>query len=156
MKKEFKIRKILGNKYHLSTEYGGENCEITKWVLFKRYENADPIYWSADNKPIMSSDTHTLDDLYEYAKKHKKINFELFYTRLRVYFAFIIVIVAMANIFINSRTLRTIILTSDVIIIISSIIQFVVVNKNHKVDMLETEENYKRFKDNLKKDKESL
>ena len=144
MEKEFKIRKILGNKYHLSTEYGGENCELTKWVLFKKYENGDPIYWSADNKPIMSSDTHTLDELYEYAKKHKKINFELFYSKLRTYFAFIICIIAIANIFINSTTLRTIVLTSGVIIILSSIIQFVIVNKNHKVNMLEIEENYKR------------
>ena len=149
MEKMNKIRKLLGRRFHLSTEYGGENCELMQWKLFKNYENGDPIYWSDDNKAIMSSGTHTIDDLYKFAKSHKKYDVERFILRMNTIILLIMVLVSFANIFINSVIIRTIVLTCDAILMLWLGAVTYVSNKNWKVDKLEMQENWKRRREEL-------
>lgn len=146
MKNIGKIRKLLGNRYHLSVEYNVENCEKIHWVLFKKYDNCDPIYWSLDNKPIMNSDDNTEEELYEFVKKHKKIDIENINRQIRTILIYLVLLLFLINVFfINSKIITTIVLTSDAIFLLLMIIDFIMFNKNHKVDMLEITENIKRF-----------
>ena len=149
MKKMNKIRKLLGRRFHLSTEYAGENCELTQWKLFKKYENGDPIYWSDDNKEIMSSAKHTIDDLYVFAKTHKKYDIERFILRMNLIIFIILLFVSIANVFINSVIIRTIILTCDFILMLWLGAVSYVSNKNYKVDCRELIENWKRHLEQL-------
>ena len=145
MKNENKIRRMLGRGYHLSTTYGGEDVELTKWVLFKQYDNADPIYWSDDNQPIMSSDTHTFDELYEYAKKHKRFDIALSWLTLNLIMSYTILGIAIINIIVNSPFLKSVILTSNIFQIIHIIAYSIISKRNHKINMLEISENFERL-----------
>jgi len=154
MKNIGKIRNLLGNRYHLSVEYNGINCEKIHWVLFKKYDNCDPIYWSSDNKPIMNSDDNTEEELYEFAKKHKKIDVENINRQIRTILIYLILLLSLINVFfINSKIITIIVLTSDAIFLLLMIIDFIIFNKNYKVDMLEITENIKRFEKYLESNK---
>lgn len=66
LKNESKIRKYLGKNYHLHTRFpSGE------WLLYKKYTSWRD-YISEENKPIMTNETHTEEDLLKFAKKHRK------------------------------------------------------------------------------------
>ncbi len=65
-----KIIKLLGSDYRLSLKYDGS----IKWILFKKYIDSE-IYFSEDNKPIMSSKQNSLNELLDFAKKHHKWNY---------------------------------------------------------------------------------
>lgn len=149
MGREKQIRKLLGNRFHLSTEYGGENCELTNWKLFRRYENSDPIYWSEDNKAIMRAEENTLEDLYNFAKAHRKYDLERIMTRMNLCAFIILLIMSVANVFIQSKIISTIILTSDIILLSWLGVACFVSNRNFKVDCLEMNENWKRHTEDL-------
>ena len=157
-KKINEIRRLLGRKYHLSVECGidvecgaNERIEITKWALFKNYENADPIYWSNDNKAIMKSETHSLEDLYKFAKSHKRYDVEKCVSKMNIIIFGILFVVSIANVFINSVVIRTIILTSDVLLLLWLAVVSYISDKNWKVDRLEMQENWqKRYEEIFK------
>lgn len=70
--KEFsKIREQLGREYHLGVSW--KPNEIT-WALYRNYDDPE-IYFSKDNKAIMTSATHSYEDLEKFAKEHKKYNY---------------------------------------------------------------------------------
>lgn len=143
--KEKEIRKLLGNRYHLGVTYDGK---ITTWSLFKKYENGDLIYYSNDNKAIMTSETHTVEELYEFAKKHHKIDEHFFMSRLNITIACINIILIIINIiFLKSDIIRGIIFGVDIIIVIDCMVAHIIWNKNWNVGMLELEENIKRLRD---------
>lgn len=73
-KKIEKIRKNLGNDFHLGMKVdldNEENWYITEWKLFEEYDNPE-VYFSKDNTPLMDSESNTLDELYDFSKKVKK------------------------------------------------------------------------------------
>lgn len=136
--KERKIRKLLGNEYHLCSHYEGLNLE--KWFLFKNYKNPK-IYFNNINKPIMTSETNTIDDLYEFAKNHHKIDVTKSILMFNTIICFISMIVLTLNIiFFKNDFVRYFVLGIDFAVIIIDIVIYVVSNHNFDVDMLEHKE----------------
>lgn len=137
--KENKIRKLLGNEYHLCTHYD-EDLNLKYWVLHRHYK--DPkIYFSDLNKPIMTSDNSTIDDLYEFAKKHHKIDVTKSILMVNTIICFFSMIVLTLNIiFFNNDFIRYFILGMDIAIIIIDIVIYKARNHNFDVDMLELKE----------------
>lgn len=142
MKKINKIRKMLGDRYHLSVESNG--VEIINWVLFKNYSNGDPIYWSKDNRSIMRSEENTLEDLYKFAKTHQKLDLDKVILRVSLWILTVALIICIINFYFHSNILRTIIWTIDAMVILIDAVVHIVFNKNFKVDMRELNENWIR------------
>lgn len=150
MNKEKEIRKLIGDRYHL---YVGYSPDKTEWKLFKKYENGDSIYYSDDNKAIMTSETHTEEDLYKFAKSHHKIDFYKSNCKLRNVLLAMVVIISITNIFIGLRTLNIIVLTADFILLTQMTCDYFIWDKNWKVDMLELKENFERLREKTKNKK---
>ena len=131
MKNESKIRRLLGNDYHLFVSY--DNDEV-KWLLFKNYDNPK-VYFSKDNEAIMSSETHTEEELLKYAKEHHNINEHCIMNSTRCIMLIITLILATVNIFLHDVVLRTIILSVNTVFMIEIIISELVYNHNHNVKM---------------------
>lgn len=143
MKLERKIRELLGNDYHLFTKYS-DNLDIEEWHLHRNYKDAK-IYLSEDNKEIMSSENHTLEDLYDFAKKHHRISIAPTFSKIIVYIMIGIMILCALNIiFWHNKYISTFVLGFDIAIIIADIILFTLDNKNFDVDMLELNEYFER------------
>lgn len=142
MNKEFnKIRKLLGNEYHL---YESISINGIKWVLYKRYKDSK-VYFSKDNEPIMSSDTHTLEQLKEYAKTHHKVDFGVIISKIYIIIATINLISMVLNSFIiKSKFINGLNNGISLIIIISCLVDYYVLNKNYKVDHLENIEMFRK------------
>ena len=144
--KESKIRKLLGNEYHLCSHYEGLNLE--KWYLFKKYKNPK-IYFNDINKPVMTSESNTIDDLYEFAKKHHKIDVTKSILMVNTIICFVSMIVLALNIiFFNNDFIRYFILGIDIAIIIIDIVIYKVNNHNFDVDMLEYKEMLRDINEN--------
>lgn len=138
LKESKKVRKLLGNKFHLCEK--GDN----EWLLFRRYENGDKIYFSEDNKAIMTSETYTYADLLEFAKKHKKIDVSKTITSGSVFYAWIWFFINLINLFfIHSDILTIITITTVYTVIFVDVVNHIIYMKNSKVDLLELEENFK-------------
>ena len=154
MEKINKIRKMLGDRYHLSVTSNG--IEITEWVLFKNYTNGDPIYWSDDNKAIMRSEENTLEDLYKFAKTHQKLDLGKIILNANFWILTVALIICFINFYFHSDILRTIIFTIYVMVILIDAIVHIVFNKNFKVDMRELNENWiRRMKEIRTKQKDN-
>lgn len=140
-KKELKIRKLLGYEdYHLYSENDFEN-----WKLFKKYKNFER-YISNENKPIMTSETHTIDDLYKFAKKHHKIDESKGTSTTLITIAFINLFIAIVNLFLKINYIRGFIMGINLTILIISFTKLIIADKNMKVFDLECEEEFERFK----------
>ena len=137
--KEKNIIKLLGNEYHLCTHYD-EELNLKYWVLHRHYK--DPkIYFSDLNKPIMTSDDSTIDDLYNFAKKHHKINIQRAAVMVNLIITYICLIILILNSFIfNSDFIRYFVLGMDIEIIIINLVLWKFDNHNFNVDMLELKE----------------
>ena len=139
-----KIRKLLGNRFHLCVKLGSDMKSIEEWHLFKRYDDAK-VYFSEDNEEIMSSKTHTIEILYDFAKKHHKIDEHQAICKLIIgmlWAAFAVVLLNM--IFWDSDSVRAIVITIDFVCILINVVMHFIWNKNWKVDMYELDENYKQ------------
>ncbi len=137
-----KIRKILGDEYHLSAFVGLE--EVKYWVLYKKYRDSK-IYYSEDNKPIMASDNNSLDELYDFAKKHHKIDEHIVLNLVDVVIALITLVLVVVNgFFIKSELLRGVFLGVDLLMWINVVVGHIIYKKNQKVDFLETIEYIER------------
>ena len=142
-KEERKIRKLLGNRFHLCIKYN-ENLEIDEWHLFRNYDDSK-IYFSEDNNEIMSNETNTIEDLMEFAKKHHKIDEHKVIQELIIVIAYFTVIFAILNCFLwKNVIISTTIMAIDLTIILISVVGAIIWDKNWKVDMMELDENYKK------------
>lgn len=147
MKNEKEIRKLLGNDYHLSIEM--KDGEIMQWVLFKNYKDS-AVYFSEDNKAIMRSGINTEEELYEFAKKHHRLDFQKVNSKVRLVLLLGFLVLSLVNaIFVHNTTISTFILSCDLILIIWSVADFHCYNHNWKIDMLELEESFERRKKEL-------
>lgn len=145
LNKQGEIRKLLGDRYHLHVSWEEDKIE---WTLYKKYENGDNIYYSADNKAIMTSETHTEKELYQFAKSHHKIDLHNSNRKLRLMIFVIVFILCFINFFVKDNfIIDTIIFTADTILLIWMTHEHLIWNKNWKVDMLELKENFKRLRD---------
>ena len=100
MKNEFKIREMLDiKKYHLCTSNTGD------WWLYRKYDDMEK-YFSPDNKPIMTSKTHTEKDLLKFAKEHRIIDLMRINITIRLLLVCINMIICVASIILNNNFLR--------------------------------------------------
>lgn len=135
MDKYSKIRKLLGKDYHLSVTCNFEGPD--DWALFKKY-NDPKIYFSKDNDPIMTSEENTIEDLLAFAKQHHKIDEHFALSYFRIAMLSLAVILAIVNCFINSSIVRTIIYTTDILLLIECFISNKIWDKNFEVEKRET------------------
>lgn len=145
MKREQEIRKLLGNDYHLSIETDGK--ELKRWILFKKYKDTD-VYFSKDNKPIMSSEENTEEELYEFAKKHHRLDYREVEGRVIIISLICVFILSIINIFIDG-VLSEFIFISDFWLLIWMFVNHRIFNNNWEVDMLEVKENIYRHNKKL-------
>lgn len=133
LKNEWKIRKWLGNAYHLFTDDKGN------WKLFKKYNDFDK-YMNEKNKPLMTNENNTEDDLYKLAKKnkkYKKLNQDkaLFITILII--LWLAVVLSLINFKIDSEFIRGFVFGVDLLAISISIVRFNIIDHNLKISMKE-------------------
>lgn len=142
MKKEKKIRQILDYKeYHLHTSIKFElNEKITTWKLFKKYNG-----WISDgSEPIMTSETHTEEELLEFAKKHKKY-YLVDITRMLLIIPIVTFIMSIINMCVNNDVFRGIVWGLEIATILILIIEIFIVMRNDKVQKLEFKEYLERI-----------
>lgn len=146
MKNEKEIRKLLGKDYHLSIETDGREL---KWILFKNYKDTD-VYLSKDNKPIMSSEENTEEELYEFAKKHHRLDYREVEDRAIRISLICVFILSIINIFIDGVLLEFV-LISDFWLLIWMFVNHKIFINNWKVDTLELHENFQKRKKEISK-----
>ena len=135
-KKYNKIRKYLGNDYHLCEEYPSG-----KWKLFLKYDG----YLNDGSGPIMTSDDYTYEDLYKFAKKHREYDSQQIVFMVLFITSLILIGVSILNVFIHSVYLRGFLNGADFIIILTCITYMFVGKHNCFVLSLKIEERIKRI-----------
>lgn len=145
MEKDYsKVRKLLGDNYHLKMEYKDKKVS---WLLFRKYD--DPkIYFSKDNRPIMTSETNTYKELLEYAKKHKKYNLgRILLVQFMVVNSFLLIL-SIINIFIKNIGIRYFLLGANFITLLTLLTITIINKKNFNVIVNEHNEYLEWLKDN--------
>lgn len=141
MKNEYKIRKWLGNRYHLNVSLSGNHLENVEWKLFRKY----PGYLTDGSEAIMTSETNTDEELYKFAKKHRQFDTERCITKLLVLNAFLGMILSVINIYFDNENLRMFFYGIEFVIFTTTIPMFFICNHNFKVDELELKELFKEI-----------
>lgn len=136
MKKEFEIRRMLGENYHLSTEYGcyDDDYKIIKWVLFEKFDNPK-VYFSDDNKAIMSSDTHTWEELEKFAKENRNYDFRDVMKTIVIIEEVLCGINIVGILLCFNNFVKGFIIGSIISIVFIDLIIFIMQDHNHKVKM---------------------
>lgn len=123
-----KIRRLLDySRYHLFEDSNGS------WKLFRKFED----YPFDKMGPIMTSEDYTYEDLLKFAKSHKKYDLRSTSRSLIVWIALIL---CWVNIF--TKGLSLLILGLDLAFFIVLIYDCIEMNRNHKVTMMELEEDF--------------
>lgn len=99
LKKEKKIRKLLGERFHLYVDNHGN------WKLFRKYSDLE-IYLSNENTEIMNSENNSEKELLKFAKKNRKYNVEKSITTITLVILWLAAGLAFINIFISSEVIR--------------------------------------------------
>lgn len=143
MKKDtFKIRRMLGENYHLFEEckWNEDKLEET-WKVYAKYSG----WIDDDSKPIMTSETHTYEDLYKFAKERNVWDCDLMIGKVSMIIMTIILIIAVLNLFWNNAELRGAIWGINIFGIIISITRLVISNHNWKISKLKFKERMKKY-----------
>lgn len=147
MKNEYKIRKWLGNRYHLNVSLSGNHLENVEWRLFRKYDG-----WINDgSKAIMTNETHSEEELYKFAKKHRQFDEGKCMIRIIQINAFLAMILSIINIYFNSEKLKIFFFGMEFVIITTAISMFFIYNYNLKVDKLELKELFKKLEEKCEK-----
>lgn len=143
-----KVRRLLDyKKYHLFEKYNGIDSE---WELYEKYET-----WMEDgSKPIMTSETHTEEDLIKFAKEHRTYKF-IDISKILVIISFANLIILILGTVLKNDYLKTLVTGSNLCIILVSIIVGIMNYKNSKVYYLELKAKFRREKERLVKCYES-
>lgn len=155
LKNEYKIRRWLGDRYLLNTEitFKKDKTKIEKWKLFRVYPG-----WMEDNsKAIMTSETHTDKELMKFAKKHRKYDLSMLDNITFIIIAWLNLVLVIFNIFIKNKYLAGFYWGINFLIIITSIVKLIFIEKNSKVTNLEFKERMDIFlkKENIKDERKN-
>lgn len=154
-KDEYKIRRWLGDRYNLNTEitFKEDKTKIEKWKLFRVYPG-----WMEDNSgAIMTSETHTDDDLIKFAKKHRKYDLSMVDNTIFVIMSYLNFFTIILNVWIKNKYLAGFYWGINFLIIITSIVKLIFIEKNSKVTNLEFKERMDIFlkKENIKDERKN-
>lgn len=143
-----KVRRLLDyKKYHLYEEYNGID---SKWKLFEKYET----WMEDDSKSIMTSETHTEEDLIKFAKEHRTYKF-VDICKVLVIISLVNLAILILGIVTKNGYLRNLVTGSNLCIILLSIIVGIMDTKNFKVNCLELKAKIRREKERWNKKYES-
>ncbi len=132
MKKELKIRRLLGNNYHLWVNLKEDGA--CKWELYRKYSDKD-LYFSKFNKAIMTSEDSTEKDLLKFAKKNREYDYSEIDGHINLAIAWINFILAIINIFFSNYTMKIIILSTCVHTLIKAFTGMYVTDKKFNNNM---------------------
>lgn len=138
----WKIRRMLGENYHLCEELKWNEDKLEEaWRLYEKHRD-----WLEDgSKPIMTSETHTYEDLYKFAKEHRVWNCDLVVGKVSMVVLIIILVIAILNCFWNNKILMGFIWGINVFSIILSTTRLIVSNHNWKITQLKYKEHWERI-----------
>lgn len=136
LKKEKKIRKLLGERFHLHVDNHGN------WKLFRKYNDLE-IYFSNENTEIMNSEDNSEKELLKFAKKNRKYNVEKSITNITSVILWLAAGLAFVNIFISSEIVRGFILGIDLLAVCQVLIKSIVKEHNFNQTNKDLEEEIK-------------
>ena len=140
LKNEYKIRRMLDyKKYHLLT---GDKM----WALYRKYEDFD-LYMSPDNKPIMTSETHSEKDLLKFAKEHYIYNFAISASLFRIFLCIINLLLGLIAFRLKNDILIGVTYGINIVVILSGIFELFISIRNYKIEMKEIKEKIKAMRD---------
>lgn len=116
LKKENKIRKLLGERFHLYVDNHGN------WKLFRKYSDLE-IYLSNENTEIMNSENNSEKELLKFAKKNRKYNVEKSITTITLVILWLAAGLAFINIFISSEVIRGFVFGIDLLAVCQTLIK---------------------------------
>ncbi len=132
-----KVRRLLDyKKYHLCEEYNGID---SKWKLYEKYETR----MEDGSGPIMTSETHTEEDLIKFAKEHRTYKF-IDISKTLVIISFVNLAILILGIMLKNEYLQALVTGSNLCIILMSVVVRFMDSRNFKVDFLETKARIKR------------
>lgn len=123
LKKEKKIRKLLGERFHLYVDNHGN------WKLFRKYNDLE-IYLSNENTEIMNSEDNSEKELLKFSKKNRKYNVEKSITTITSVILWLAAGLAFVNIFISSEVIRGFVLGIDLLAVCQVLIKSIAKEHN--------------------------
>lgn len=143
-----KVRRLLDyKKYHLYEEYNGID---SKWKLYEKYET-----WIEDGSgPIMTSETHTEEDLIKFAKEHRTYKF-IDISKTLVIISSVNLAILILGILLKNEYLQALVTGSNLCIILMSVVVGLMDYKNSKVYYIELKAKLRREKERMIKNYES-
>ena len=155
MKNEDKIRTWLGDRYHLNTEitFKEDKTIIEKWKLFKVYEG-----WMTDNSDaIMTNETHTEEELFKFAKEHRKYDLNIVGSKAMSIVAFLNLILVFLNIWFRTNFIDGFVWGVDFTILVVCLVKMIYLKKNEKVEEKEFREKIEAIfkRENIKDEREN-
>ena len=149
-----KLRKYTKDKYHLCVS---TDLEKNEWVWHRRYVDQD-VYFSNDIKPIMTSETNTVEELEDYLKKHYEPSFSEVVNKASLYIMGVlwILYIAVLIIFKKSTYFSGFLLGGLVINLVYLIISARLDQKHYDIVFLELVEESDKLDKRIKENKEKI
>lgn len=149
-----KLRKYTKDKYHLCVS---TDLEKNEWQLYRRYVDQD-VYFSKDNKAIMTSETNTIDELEKYLKEHYEPDFSDVVNKASLYIMAVlwILYIAVLIIFKKSTYFSGFLLGGLVINLVYLVISARLNQRHYDVVFLELVEESDKLDKRIKENKETL
>lgn len=127
-----KIRQLLDpEEYHLFESYNlHENLTPGTWKLYKKYPG-----WMEDgSQPILTSERHTKEILYKFAKTHRRINTATAVSKVAIIVSIINLIILVINLFTLKNTrISSIVVGINTGIIILDIVNLIADTKQQEI-----------------------
>ena len=92
----------------------------------------------------MRSEENTIAELYDFAKSHQKLDLAKIILKSNFWILTVVLVICFLNFYLKSDVLRGVVITADVIVLLTDLIIHIVSHKNHKVNMRELSENWAR------------
>lgn len=153
-KKLNKLRKYTKDKYHLCVS---TDLEKNEWRLYRRYIDQD-VYFSQDNKAIMTSETNTIEELEKYLKEHYEPSFWDVVNKASLYIMAIlwILYIAVLIIFKKSIYISGFLLGGLVINLVYLVISARLNQRHYDVVFLELKEESDRLEQKIRENRKKL
>lgn len=144
------------DRFHLSLEVRWNGLIPYRiFYLFRNYPNGDHIFYSVDNKVILSGDDRNkadIEKLVEYLKNHQKIDTVKVESKFITTYSLTMAIIASINMICCLfhlipmpiiRFMNVFILSSELPMLLLVLFRWKSLDKNHQVDLIETSENFR-------------
>lgn len=153
-KKLNQLRKYTKDKYHFCVS---TDLEKNQWQLYRRYIDQD-VYFSKDNKAIMTSETNTIEELEKYLKKHYEPSFSDVVNKASLYIMAIlwVLYIIVLIIFKGSTYFSGFLLGGLVINLVYLVISARLNQRHYDVVFLELVEESDKLDKRIKENKETL